>query len=544
MLIAIKNFAGIRPKVPARYLENGQAQTALNCPIFNGSLQPMPDVGSSVFTLPKVLTPKTIYRFGMDLESDTQYWFHWGDAVDVVRGPVAGDTSERTYFTGDSATGYPQVTNATLALTGGGANYPIASYRLGIPAPTGAPTLSSTGTGSGTAETRNYVYTWVNSWGEESAPSPVSADISWQTGQTIQLYGFAALPSGAYNITNCRIYRATAGTYLFVKQITATAAIGAAVGSPIADDVAAADLGEEIPSITWDMPPAGLSGLIALPNGILAGFSGRDIYFCDPYHPFAWPTTYMQTSDYPVAGLGRADTTLVVLTKGAPYFIQGTHPDNMAMVKSDLEQACASKRSIVSTGGAVYYASPDGLVMLAPSGSKILTDTMFTRAQWQAFKPSSIHAYQHDNKYVAFYDTGTVQGGFIYDLLTGEMITHNIYATAGYNDLLSDTLYLAFADRTVKKWYAGAAKSYVWRSKKFTMDAEASFSCAQLEAESYGMTVKIIANGTEILSKSVASRAPFRLPAVRARDWEVQIEGAYEVFSFAMSDAMMELGNA
>ncbi|MCK7581114.1 MAG: hypothetical protein MZV65_39460 [Chromatiales bacterium] len=30
----------------------------------------------------------------------------------------------------------------------------------------------------------------------------------------------------------------------------------------------------------------------------MAGFPGRDIYFCEPYRPYAWPVEYMQSIDY------------------------------------------------------------------------------------------------------------------------------------------------------------------------------------------------------------------------------------------------------
>ena len=127
----------------------------------------------------------------------------------------------------------------------------------------------------------------------------------------------------------------------------------------------------------------------------MAGFSGRDVYFCDPYHPHAWPENYIQTVDFPVVGLGRMDTTLAVLTKGTPYLIQGTHPANMSIVKSDLEQACVSKKSIVSLMGGVVYAAPDGLMLLSPGGSRIVTESLFDFSQWQAFfKPESIHAFE------------------------------------------------------------------------------------------------------------------------------------------------------
>jgi hypothetical protein len=264
---------------------------------------------------------------------------------------------------------------------------------------------------------------------------------------------------------------------LFVAEVADEA-------TTFSDNKLAEDLGEECPSLTWDAPISTLKGLVALPNGVMAAFSERDVYFSDPYHPFAWPAIYSQTLDHPIVGLGVMDTTLVVLTKGTPYFIQGTHPDSMAVVRSDVEQACVSKRSIVSVNGAVLYASPDGLVMLSSSGSKILTDKMFTYAQWQSiFAPANLHAYQHDLKYIAF---GS-QGGFTYDLLTGQFTQHDLTATAGHHDMRNDTLFLA-NDNKLVKWDKGNALRYTWRSKMFSLPQITGFSCAQVEAESYGYT--------------------------------------------------------
>lgn len=63
------------------------------------------------------------------------YWFHWTAIVNALKGPIAGDTTERTYYTGD---GVPKVTDSTIATAGGGTDYPNNSYTLGIPAPAAA----------------------------------------------------------------------------------------------------------------------------------------------------------------------------------------------------------------------------------------------------------------------------------------------------------------------------------------------------------------------------------------------------------------------
>jgi hypothetical protein len=392
-------------------------------------------------------------------------------------------------------------------------------------------------------ESRSYVFTWVNKesgFEFESGPSPASEIVDVHVGQDVTISGFSTIASG-YAATNLRIYRTVSGVFLFVDELLVSQ-------TSYTDTKIADELAEELPSITWSPPPVDLKGLINLPNGMMAGFVGRDVYFCEAYRPHAWPLNYVQTMDFPVVGLGRMDTTLAVLTTGTPYFIQGSSPDSTVVVKSDLEQACVSKRSIVSTNGVVVYASPDGLIMLTPGGSQMVTEKYFNRAQWQTyFQPTSIHAYSHDMKYIAFYeiengDGTTTQGGFIYDFKSQQFILHNLYASAGYADLQQDQLFVVTNNRLLKKWEQGSALSYIWKSKKFTMPYPIGFTCAQVEAETYPVTCKIYQAGTLIHTQTVASREPFRLPSNVGRDWEIQLEGTSEVFSLDLAQSMGELG--
>ncbi len=536
-VLKITSFGGISPKIPSRYLKNNAAQVAVNCPMWNGSLTPIKDLGSTVHTVTKNGTPKTVYRFGQDTVSDSSHWFHWTTDVDVCRGQISGDASEWTFFTGD---GVPKATYNTIALSG--TDLPTATRPLGLPAPSQAVSATVVGTvdTAELAETRVYTFTFVNKESGreiESAPAAASNSVTVRTSQSVTLSGFSSVPSGGYVVTHRRIYRSTSGTYLFVAEIPIN-------DTSYSDSVAPESLAEEIPSVLWSAPPSELKGLTNLPNGMMAGFVGRDIYFCDPYRPHAWPENYIQTVDYPIVGMGRMDTTLAVLTTGVPYLAQGAHPSAVALVKSDLQQACVAKRSIVSHGGSVFYAAPDGLMRLSPGGSEIITKMLFNYTQWQAyFKPESIHAYAHDNQYIAFYDNDTVQGGFIYDMTSGNFITHDIYADAAFHDIQRDKLFVTLSDKKVKVWNSGDTKTYTWRSKKFTMPKPLSFSWAQLEAEAYSMVVKFYVDGSLAYTRTVTSRDPFRLPVAVGRDWEVQIEGTKEVFSVALAHSAMELRN-
>jgi hypothetical protein len=423
-------------------------------------------------------------------------------------------------------------------------------------------TANGTTKDPGTPTTRVYTYTYVNKEADitiESAPwvstDMSSATVSVYAGDVVNLSGFGEPPADeGWYYTHVRIYCAVGGTFLYVgeqqKPVTS-----------YTDTKTALEFGEACPSITWSAPSPDMKGLINLPNGIMAGFEGRDVYFCEPYRPYAWPAAYQQTVDYPVVGLGRLDTSLVVLTKGAPYLISGSAPGYMTVVKADLEQACVSKRSIVSMGSAVFYASPDGLVALAASGSRVLTDVLFDRADWQALAPSTIHAYGHEDKYIAFHAPVLLDGefctGFVVDLKSSQFIRHNIpNIVGGYTDLRNDHLYLVDTSKAIKRWGDGASLVGRWRSKVFTLPQITGFSCAQVEAETYsGVACAIYCDGAKLTTELTVSndlvgttsarridgRYPFRLAPLQGRDWEVDLTVTQEIFHVAVAQAMAEI---
>lgn len=534
---AVRQFKGIAPRAEPRLLQDNQAQVALNCKLWHGSLRPLL-ANLFVGNLSKPGTIQTIHRFGHATPSDTQYWFHWASDVNVCRGQIFGDVQERTYYTDGTL---PKVTDGTLALSGGGTNYPNVSYTLGIPMPAAAATVAINGTGSGIAETRVYTYTYVSAWGEEGKPATASAPIDVLPGQTVNLSALSGAPTGAYNIVSKRIYRSVTGSfgvgYLFVAEI-------AVATTTYNDAIAVENLGELLPSLTFSMPPAALKGLISLPNGMMAGFYGKDVYFCEPYKPHAWPLGYVMPVDYDVVALGVTDTTLVVLTTGLPCVMQGTHPDNMSMVKAEIPQACVSKRSVAFLGGAVVYASPDGMFAIG-NGAINLTEHIFTNNEWRAFfKPDSIHGYVYDDKYIGFYNTGTAQGGFIIDPKKGDFTMLDWYATAGYYDPQRDALFLVVGGVLVKFDEGATNMTASWRSKVFYSPRPINLGAIRVEAAAYPVSVQVFADGVSKGTFSITSKFAQRLPAgYLANTWEFYVTTAVEVYSVAFAESITEFAN-
>lgn len=514
-------FSGIRPKVDAQLLPDGNAQVAENVETNRGGLRGFPGM-SDVVALNKPNT-KTIYRFGQSLQSANQFWFHWDTDVDVVKGPVDNDTSERTYWTGD---GSPRYTTAAYGTSG--SNLPSDSWILGIANPTTPAALAASGTPAtgATNETRVYVYTFVTALGEESAPSPPSSVII-QTGQSVTLSGMETVASNGALVSRKRVYRAQRGVYLFVGEIASTA-------SGMIDELASDQLGESCPSILWDTPPYSLYGLKAGVNGMMAALDGYTVRFCEPFRPHAWPQDYSQTVAYPTVGLGHFGASFVVLTTGLPFIMTGNSPANMSVVPAKFYQPCLSKRSIVSAGGDVIWASPDGLVSIGSQGENNLTAELFTPEQWRTqIKPETIIGAWHEGCYVGSYDPGTGRRGFILRPAAQEWIDLPDMAAEGfYRDTVGDALYV-LVDDTVKKFRAGPVQQFTWKSQVITTPLT-DFVCARVTGE-YPITFKLHKDGLTPFTKTVTSDEPFKLPARIARKWEISLSGTTSVLGVVLS---------
>jgi hypothetical protein len=343
-------------------------------------------------------------------------------------------------------------------------------------------------------ETRSYVYTYISTFGsvlEESAPSPAATVTCSTAGATITINGFSTAPVAAdgYNITAVRIYRsvtsAANATYLYVGTVSVNPTTGAAAGS-FWDTLGAASLGVALPSLTYSPPPDTLKGLIAMPNGILAGFTDNQVWFSEPYLPHAWPVAYMMTVGSQIVGLGVFGQTLVVCTTQNPYLITGSQPGAMSQEKLPLPEPCISKRSITSDQFGVLYASPNGLVSIAPGTQDVISRQLFTRDEWQTYNPSSLVGAVYQNMYLAFYQAGADKSALV--LMRGDtppLVTFDVAAQAIFVEKATSNVF--FVNPTDGKIYQLDADPvnnlfYEWRSKKFTLSEPTNFAAAKAQA--------------------------------------------------------------
>jgi hypothetical protein len=543
----LQTFGGKAPKVFARLLPNDMAQTATNVRLDSGRLEPWK--GNANTTITPVASysisgsTKTLFKYSDSI------WIGRDDEVDFVRSPLAEDQHERIYATGiGGATGYPRMTLASII----GNN---TFYRLGIPKPADLSSVVLSPTTSDVADeevpqSRAYVFTYVSAYGEEGQPcdAPVDQIVDVHSDQSVVLT-FPNNPSGNFNLTKKRIYRTdTGGTFRFVADVTLAT-------TTYTDSKEESELGEAVPTTTFDPPPDNVSsdhpdgpmlGLVSLPNGILAGFSGQTVCFSEAFQPHAFPDEYKLTVKSDIVALAPMPSGVLVLTKEKPAIISGLDPSAMALSEIDSNHACVSKQSVVDMGSAVMYASPDGLVMATETGGlKVVTEQLLTRDQWQELVPSSIKGFQWEGHYIGFYNTGSNQKGFIFDPRGGKdsFVDLGFYASAGFNDLEEDELYLVISG-AVKKFAAGTSLSYTWKSKKFYAQRPVNPGVAKVQADSYGsgITFKLYADGSLKHTQTVTNDNLFRLPSgYKANEFEIELSGSDPINEVCVYESAAEI---
>ncbi len=454
-VISLSAFAGEKPLITARLLPNTAARAAFNLRLNDGALSPINKaVTTQVFAGGG--SHRTIYRHMGE-------WLSWAGDISAAPGPVAQD---RLYYTGD---GVPKMRVGSTV------------YNLAVARPAGALTAAPAGTGTGDVQSRAYVYTFVTDFGEESAPCPASNIINWQPGQTVTLSGFAAAPAGRA-ITKQRIYRSqtgSSGTYLYLI------AERAASSGNYTDNIAVDAFQEPLPSADWNTPPDDLQGLVAMPNGMMAAFKGKDVYFCEPWRPHAWPEKYIETCDSAIVGLRAIGTMLVVMTKAQPYLLSGSSPDSMQSQKMEASFACINPRGIVDLGFAICYPSNLGLVAVRSDGSVgLATLELFDRDSWLALDPANIVAAQHMGNYVLFYNTTNPAGAAMKGAL---MINVNAAQFLVRAAETADAVFYAPDDEglyfkrpgetTIYRFDSpeGAPEQLYWRSKEFWLNRPTNF---------------------------------------------------------------------
>jgi len=556
-------FSGIAPGVSPRLLAEQFGQIAENLDFDSGRLVSISE-DSDVYTLQSALR-RSIYFY-----RDTS-WLEWdAEGVVAVEGPIPGDTLDRLYFSGDD---YPRI-GTVQTLIQGSSGFPVNSYRLGVPAPSGTCTVAKAGTADATQTPNDvsYVWTLVTATGEEGPPCYPSAVIELTDTESVTIaLPTSQQPSGNYNFgagALKRIYRSNSGSNSAAFQFAGETLYTAI---EFVDTLNSAQLGEVLPSSTWIGPPnddsslypdGPLRGLLSLASGVMAGFTGKRFCLSEPYLPHAWPISYRITTEEDIVAIASTANGVAALTDGRPYFITGTDPSAMTAIRVDLAQACVNINSVVDMGDYVLYAGPDGLCALQSAEGRVVTQGLVSPSQWNAdFNPTTLRAFRHEGTYVAFH----ASGGFVYDPRSEENSLSTLSLAAdvrgGYMNPKDGELYIIVGSKIKKYRGSSAKRTLTFKSKKFVTPKPLSMGWVSVHANEYPVTVKVWGDGVlvahYVLSKTYETytqtttlplgisagtlhQPVMRLPAVIAQEWEVQVQGT-DINEFCLAQSTDEL---
>jgi len=520
-------FSGIAPKYASHLLPNNSATEAKNCVLTSGEMRPLNDT-ALVWHPTKVGTIKSIWRYA------DQYWFHWLEEVDVVESPLANDAYGRVYWTGEAE---PRMTTLTLATTGGGTNYPNSYLVLGVPAPDSAATQSAgTPSDSNNIQSRAYIYTYVSAYGEEGPPVTPSGLFDITDGDSVTVTCPSTGPTGAYNITAKNIYRLNDGVYQFLTQIPVTT-------TTYVDTTLNAALGSGITSDEYDPPPSGMKGLFALANGSIAGFTDDELCISEPYLPHAWPVRYRVPFAGGIVSAGAFGNSILVTTANEkPYILTGNDPASMYKEQFEVGHACLSKRGTVDMGNLVIFPSPFGLASAGVGTAALLTKEVVEPNSWVSYvNPSTLLGAKYGDNYIGFNTVNGVDGGFIFNIKTGDLTTIDIHADAAYVDKGSGDLFLV-VNGDIVQFDAGTALEMTWASKQFILGRETNFSRCRVRASGYPVRIQITADGSVTDDKYISTKQPFTLSGGFLSDeWSYKITSKHGVKSVTIGNSVSEV---
>jgi len=305
--------------------------------------------------------------------------------------------------------------------------------------------------------------------------------VSLDTAQTYTSGG-AWARNAPFNTTGMvkRIYRTvgTSGLFLYVGEV-------AVATTTFNDTVAAADLGEELPTADSSPPPKNLTSLISLPNGCLAGVAGNELCFSDPYMPYSWPVR----NRYAFAGVGvaaiAASNSVIVLTETYPILYTGSDPEGMSGSTLDTYAPCVAKRGVVDLGGGALYPSFDGLWLVSPQQIRCITRSLYREEEWTLLNPATFDATFHDGRYYAYYAGQLESRMLVLDIESPDSVTEiDESADALYRNELDGKLYIAKGQK-LYEWDVDHGHYYEsdWQSVAMQFPAPVKFAAVQIHAD-------------------------------------------------------------
>lgn len=420
-------------------------------------------------------------------------------------------------------------------------------YWLGVPAPKTALTCSGTVTTGRDCHARSYYYTYVNRFGEESAPSPVSNVITVKDGSAVTLTGIAVPPEG-YGIEEVWIYRAATAyrdahvkeqqpATVYLKVVELDAGVTSYTESVKDKALGPANNTEEV-----RMPPSDLRWINYIRGtGVLVGVTANMVHFSQPFQPYNWPAANDLTLPYNIIHMVSVGTTVFISTDGYPFVIDGSNGCEArqcrAVTDVDIplpDIACGYPHSAIGTPFGMVYASKDGLVLVTPNGQfQILTASWFGTDEWVKLRPDTVRLAYWRGYLVCVTDMISfmleIDGDTYHDMKLGTLTT---ISDKPVDMVTSDSgeLLMLDEDALIYQWDAGTAyRPYVWCSRELLINGASSPTTAKVHGVNVTFRLLTPVDGL-YYERRVVDREPFRLGRLgRHLRYRIELEGTGDV---------------
>lgn len=341
-------------------------------------------------------------------------------------------------------------------------------------------------TGNGVYTSGGSVYAvaphWLRAADEVVLSSSTMAVRSVPTSYTFHVSGnYSAATSWArrapWNTTGMkrRLYR-TVGTAAAFQLVNDN------VGTSYTDTLSDAQImGDELITEGWKPPPPGLRGLIVTGSGALSGFVGTQLRLSVAGQGHTWPDTNSYQTSPEIVAIAPMGSAIGVGTVGVPHVALGSDPANMALIPANVPYPCLSKRSMVSDGGGVLYASNAGLVRLDQSAQpSVFSEPWFDPKTWGLKQPSTMICAVAPSKVYVIYEANNRKSILVWDMVINELTENAVEADDIYVDEATATTYISDTNGVSDMTGGVYTAQLVWRSKEFTLPAPINFGAAKI----------------------------------------------------------------
>lgn len=532
MRVVIGRFGGIIPRESPHNIGATQASIAHNVKLRNGRLEPW----------------RELCGFAETPRSSLSFHIHGCCAVAwdaIVNAAELSADWGRFYITGRGPE--PEVVTLDRDCK---PTYTL----LGVPMPNTPPHANGNESCGRDADARTYVYTYVNIWGEESAPSPASNIITVADGSTVTVTGIALPPDG-YGIKYANIYRATSGfrppDVKSQKPLTDYMLV-ATVEFPtttFVDNVRMANLSAVLETQKVRMPPSGLTNITSIEGVVrLAGTVRNRVHLSENFQPHNWPVKYDLTLDSNIIHMAALDQKLYVTTDTQPYVIDVSSCEDMKctpVVDAGVaipDIACKYASSAVMTQHGYVYCSPLGLVLLDPSARyHILTNKWFSEDDWAQLKPETVRLAYWEGFLFCITDTVSfilnIDGKTYDDEIGGELATISDRPVDIRRGSTGELFLMT--DGVISVWNRGAQyRTFEWVSRELTGDNStpgqqplgSMWAPVSAKVRTRDTEFSLLTPQREVYKRKVVDERPFRLPRAGRHMWfKVRLRGASPV---------------